>query len=67
MIHLVSNATNTADGMVWVQSDYRMIIFMLPEVRNSMLTKLFFFDGEGLNHFKLVYGNDEVKIFKVIF
>ncbi|MBS3055466.1 MAG: hypothetical protein J4452_03180 [Candidatus Aenigmarchaeota archaeon] len=62
-----SNSTDAIDGLVWVQPDYRSIIFMQPEVRNSIFTKLYFFNGQGLSHFKLVYANDELKIFKVIF
>jgi dolichyl-diphosphooligosaccharide--protein glycosyltransferase len=67
MKYIKSNSTDAIDGMVWAQSDYRAIIFMPPEVRNSIFTKLYFFDGEGLSHFKLVYGNSELKIFKIIF
>lgn len=67
MQHRITNSTNAIDGLIWVQSDFQVITFMQPDVRDSMLTKLFFFNGEGLNHFKLVYSNDELKIFKVVF
>jgi len=62
-----SNFTNTIDGMVWVDPSFRIVIFMPPEIRNSIFTKLFFFNGQGLSKFQLVFNNPEVKIFKVIF
>jgi len=67
MKYIKNNSTNAVEGLVWVQPDYRTIIFMQQNVRDSIFTKLFFFNGEGLGHFKLVYGNGELKIFKVIF
>jgi asparagine N-glycosylation enzyme membrane subunit Stt3 len=60
-----SNATNKIDGLVF--SDGNTAIYMDPQTANSMLTKLYFFNGEGLKYFKLVYSNPEVKIFEVDF
>ncbi|MCC5994443.1 MAG: hypothetical protein LM587_02545 [Candidatus Aenigmarchaeota archaeon] len=60
-----SNATNKIDGLVF--SDGSTAIYMDPQTANSMLTKLYFFNGEGLKYFKLVYSNPEVKIFEVNF
>ena len=62
-----TNATNVIDGLVWVDSSYQIIIFMPPEIRDSMFTRMFFFNGEGLKDFNLVYSNPEMKIFKVNF
>jgi len=60
-----SNATNKIDGLVF--SDGNAAIYMDPQTANSMFTKLYFFNGEGLKYFKLVYSNPEVKIFEVNF
>jgi len=60
-----SNATNKIDGLVF--SDGTTAIYMDPQTANSMLTRLYFFNGEGLKYFKLVYSNPEVKIFEVDF
>ncbi|MEM5815386.1 MAG: STT3 domain-containing protein [Candidatus Aenigmatarchaeota archaeon] len=60
-----SNITNSIDGMVW--SDGRTAIYMDPKTANSIFTKLYFFDGRELKHFKLVYSNPEVKIFELVF
>jgi len=58
-----ANINNTLDGMVWIDPSFRMIIFMDPPIRDSVFTR-FFFDGEGLKNFEMVYSNPEVKIFK---
>ena len=60
-----SNTTNTMDGMAWVDSSFSVVFFMPPEVRDSVFTRLFFFNGEGLSKFNLVFINSEVKIYKV--
>jgi len=60
-----SNATNKIDGLVF--SDGSTAIYMDPQTANSMFTRLYFFNGEGLKYFKLVYSNPEVKIFEVDF
>ncbi len=61
------NVTNAIDGLVWVDPSYGAVIFMPPEVRDSVFTRLYFFDGEGLNHFQMVYQNPEIRLYKVIF
>ncbi len=60
-----SNVTQKIDGLVF--SDGNAAIYMDPLTANSMFTRLYFFNGEGLRYFKLVYSNPEVKIFEVNF
>jgi len=61
------NATNnTFDGLLLVDPSFSAVILMEAAVRDSILTRLFFWNGEGLNNFILVYSNPEVKIFKAI-
>jgi dolichyl-diphosphooligosaccharide--protein glycosyltransferase len=60
-----SNVTNRIDGLVF--TDGTTAIYMDPQTANSMFTRLYFFNGEGLKYFKLVYSNPEVKIFEVNF
>lgn len=60
-----TNVTNSMPGTVLLQGS--TAIYMDPQTANSMLTRLYFFNGAGLKHFKLVYANPEVKIFKVVF
>jgi dolichyl-diphosphooligosaccharide--protein glycosyltransferase len=61
------NLTNTVDGLLWVDPSFRMVIFMDPTIRDSVFTKLFFWNGQGLKHFQLVFSNPEIRLFKVIF
>jgi len=62
-----ANATNILDGLVVVDPTFQQATYLDPSVMNSVFTKLYFSNGQGLQHFKLVYDNGEVKIFKVIF
>ncbi len=61
------NSSNTIDGTLWIDPSFRYVIYMTPQLRNSLFTKMFFFMGEGLKHFELVYYNPEIRVFKVIF
>ncbi len=58
---------STLDGTFWIDPSYAFAFYMTPEVENSIFTRLYFHDGKGLEHFRQVYSNGEVKIYKVIF
>jgi len=58
---------NTIDGMVWVDPSYTAAMFMDASIRDSVFTRMFFFNGVGLQNFELVYQNPEIRVFKVIF
>ena len=60
-----TNVTNSVKGTVLLTGENA--IYMDPQTSNCILTRLYFYNGYGLKHFKLVYANPEVKIFKVIF
>ena len=55
------------DGLVWVDPSFRNLIYFSPFTKDSIFTRLFFFDGRELEHFELVYSNPEIKLFKVNF
>ncbi len=59
-----ASTSNSFDGMIWIDPSFRAIIFMDSSVRDSVFTKMFFFNGRGLNDFELVFSNQEVKIYK---
>jgi len=61
------NVTNTIDGLLWVDPSYNMAIFMEPPIKDSLFTRMYFWNGEGLEHFELVRSNSEIRLFKVIF
>jgi len=66
-------------GTLWVSRPvdyggmivYPEVVYMPPELDNSMFTIMYFFDGYGLKHFKLVKsftdpaGGDRIKIYEV--
>lgn len=56
------------NGMVWLSPDKQAIIFAPPQLENSLFTRMYLFNGLGLNNFELA-GNwgGEVKLFKVKF
>ena len=57
----------TFPGLVWVDPSYKYVVYMPSSVKNSIFTRMFFWNGKGLQHFKLVYSNPEIRVFKVIF
>jgi dolichyl-diphosphooligosaccharide--protein glycosyltransferase len=69
LYHNFANNTNLQiiDGMLWVDPTFQVAMYMPPAVRDSLFTRMFFFDGQGLSHFTQVYQNSELKIYKVIF
>lgn len=61
------NASNVIDGLLWIDPSYRFAIYMDPVIKNSIFSRMFFWNGEGLKHFRLVYSNPEIRVFRVIF
>ena len=51
---------------VWVPQHYSYIVVIPQNLRNSVFTKMFMMEGQGLEHFKMVFNNPQVKIFEVI-
>ena len=55
-------------GLLWVDPSGGAVVFIPPELADSMFTKMFFFDGAGLENFELVNSwGGEVKLFRVKF
>jgi asparagine N-glycosylation enzyme membrane subunit Stt3 len=63
----LNTTLETIDGLIWIDPSFRNLIYFAPSIKDSIFTKTFFFDGEGLKHFKLVYANPEIKLYKVNF
>ena len=65
---LITNYNETAeiDGKLLIQSNKQIILHIPNELKDSMFTRLFFENGQGLNNFNLVktWGG-EVKLFRV--
>lgn len=62
-----ANATGLVEGLVLVDPSFQQVTYLDPTIMNSVFTRLYFGNGQGLQHFKLVYENSDIKIFKVIF
>jgi len=59
-------ANQTIPMTVWVPSHYSYIVLIPPNLRNTVFTRMFMLEGQGLDHFKQVFRNEQVKIYEVI-
>lgn len=53
-------------GLLWLDGSRQIIVFIQPELEQSLFTRMFFFNGLGLEKFEFIreWGG-EVKLFKV--
>lgn len=51
---------------IWIERDYSYVVLIPVNLRDNVFTKQFFLEGEGLDHFKQVFRNEEVKIYEVV-
>jgi asparagine N-glycosylation enzyme membrane subunit Stt3 len=51
---------------VWMPAHYQYIVIIPPNLRNAVFTKMFMLEGQGLDHFKQVFRNEQVKIYEVV-
>jgi asparagine N-glycosylation enzyme membrane subunit Stt3 len=59
-------SNQTIPMTIWIPNFYDYIVVIPPTLRNSVFTKMFMLEGQGLDHFKEVFRNEQVKIFEVI-
>ncbi len=56
------------DGTLWVEPGNSNVLFIPPQLENSMFTRMFLYNGAGLQHFEFVNNwGGEVKLYKVTF
>lgn len=56
------------EGLVWIEPGNRAILFIPPQLEDAMFTRMFLFNGQGLEHFEFVNNwGGEVKLYKVKF
>ena len=56
------------EGTVWIEPGNRAILFIPPQLEDAMFTRMFLYNGLGLNNFDYVNNwGGEVKLFKVNF
>ncbi|MBI4170426.1 MAG: hypothetical protein HY514_01940, partial [Candidatus Aenigmarchaeota archaeon] len=55
-------------GLIFMEPNRQGIVFIPPEIKDSMFTKMFFFNGQGLQNFEFVDSwGGEVKLFRIKF
>jgi asparagine N-glycosylation enzyme membrane subunit Stt3 len=59
-------ANETIPMTVWIPRHFSYIVVIPPHQRNNVFTKMFFLEGQGLENFKQVFRNEQVKIYEVI-
>ncbi|MBI4153837.1 hypothetical protein HY501_00720 [Candidatus Woesearchaeota archaeon] len=53
-------------GLLWLEPQRNTIVYMQPELEDALFTRMFFFDGRGLENFEFVSSwGGEVKLFRV--
>lgn len=64
----VINEDAEIKGLLWLDPSRQVVIFIPPELESSMFTRMYFFNGQGLEHFEFINSwGGEVKLFKVNF
>jgi hypothetical protein len=61
----VKFSNQTMQLTAWVPTHQQYIVLIPPNQRNTIFTKMFMLEGRGLEHFKQVYRNEQVKIYEV--
>jgi len=65
---LKTSPNSQVQGLIWLSPDKNAIIFAPPQLKDSLFTRMYLFNGIGLNNFELVnVWGGEVKLFKVKF
>ncbi len=61
----ITVVNQTMPRVAWVEDNYGYMVIMPDRLQNAMFTRMFFLDGFGLEKFKLVFRNSQVKIYEV--
>jgi len=56
----------TIELTVWIPQHYSYIVLIPRNQRDNVFTKMFFLEGQGLEHFKQVFRNEQFKLYEVI-
>jgi asparagine N-glycosylation enzyme membrane subunit Stt3 len=51
---------------IWISKDMTYVVMIPDTLKNTIFTKMFFLEGQGLQNFKQVFRNEQVKIYEVI-
>ena len=65
---LYTDSTATIQGLVWIDPSKNSLMFIPPQLEGAMFTRMFLFNGAGLEHFEYVNNwGGEVKLYKINF
>lgn len=59
-------SNQTIPMTLWIPNHFSYVVAIPPHLRESVFTKMFMLEGQGLTHFKQVLRNEQVKIYEVI-
>jgi hypothetical protein len=63
---ILTNEEAAVKGLLWLEPGRQTVIFIPPELENSLFTQMFFFEGTGLQNFEYIDSwGGEVKLYKV--
>jgi len=60
-------SNQTVPLTAWMPKNYAYMALIPDNLMNTVFTKMFFLEGQGLEHFKQVFRNEQVKIYEVVF
>jgi hypothetical protein len=60
-------SNQTVPLTAWMPSNYGYMTLIPDRLKDTVFTKMFFLEGQGLEHFKQVFRNEQVKIYEVVF
>ena len=61
----ITIANETIDLTIWLSRDYSYAVIIPKSLENTVFTKMFFLEGEGLENFTQVFRNEQVKIYEI--
>ena len=59
-------SNQTVKYPVWIPNHFQYVVLIPPTLRNTVFTKMFMLEGQGLDHFEQVFRNEQVKIYRVV-
>ena len=61
----ITISNETIDLTIWLSRDYSYAVIIPKSLENTVFTKMFFLEGEGLENFTQVFRNEQVKIYEI--
>ncbi|MFP4046084.1 MAG: STT3 domain-containing protein, partial [Candidatus Aenigmatarchaeota archaeon] len=55
----------SVEGTLWIHPQYSSVVYIPPFQEDSVFTKMFFEEGQGLEHFEKAFENDYMNIYQL--